>query len=269
MVNDDKELDAYLEGNSDLSDRYHASAKAEPPDRLNDKIFSAAKEAVTGPEYKSKKVFHRSPWFKPISIAAMITLSISLVVTVQQETEQPLISEPGPELYDSAMSLGDRVESQTVGADNDATVLEEIELKQSSDARMDAPAPATLDTDGAYRDVNKTNRMKNEAAEIMPAKKATMKEKARSIETEKRVFANEPLLESASKEAELDAVMEFKLDRQKSQQQVELLEIQNLLVDGQFERAKKLYKQFQENHPDYPAGAVEEVIGQDLFSLIK
>jgi hypothetical protein len=269
MTNKDKELNDYLDGNSELSNRYHSSAEAEPADHLNEKILSAAKEAIAEPELKPNKVFYRPPWIKPVSIAAIITLSVSLVVTMQQETGQPLISEPEPALYDSAVLLEGVVKPQTITADDDATMLEEVEIKRSSDVRMDAPAPATLGAVGAYRAESKNNVIKDEAVATKPAKKAMMKEKARSLEAEKRVFANEQLLESAPVEAELDAVMRLKQDRQRSQQEVELLKIKNLLVNGNVETAKSLYKQFLENYPDYSNEAVEEVIGEDLFSLIK
>ena len=269
MTNKDKELNDYLDGNSELSNRYHSSAEAEPADHLSKKILSAAKEAIAEPELKPNKVFNRSPWVKPVSIAAIITLSVSLVVTMQQETGQPLISEPESALYDSAVLLEGVVKPQTITADGDATMLEEVEIKRSSDVRMDAPAPAALDAVGAYRAESKINVMKDEAVATKPEKKAMMKEKARSLEAEKRVFANEQLLKSAPMEAELDTVIGLKQDRQRSQQQVELLKIKNLLVNGNVETAKSLYKQFIENYPDYSNEAIEKMLGEELFELIK
>ena len=229
--------------------------------------MSAAKQAVTEPEYKSKKVFHKSSWVKPVSIAATITLTVSLVVTIQQETGQPLISEPESELYDSAVLLEGVVKPQTIFADGDATMLEEVETKRSSDVRMDAPD--ALGAAGVYRAESKNNVMKDEVLVTKPAKKAMMKGKIRSVEAQKRVFANEELLQSAPMEAELDAVMEFKQDRQKNQQEVDLLKLKSLLLAGEIKEAKQLLEQFHGNYPHYSNAAIREMLGEELYELIK
>lgn len=267
---DDKELNDYLEGNSDISNRYRASSTVEPPAHLDEKILSAAKEAVTDTKQKSKVVFHKSRWALPVSIAAVITLSVSLVITIQQETGQPLISEPESEMYDSAPLLEEVVMPQTMTADDGLPVLNETEVKQSSDDRVDdyAPAPASLGTVGGYRTENDAKASKNEAA-IQPAKKALLKEKARSEVSEKRVFAKEQLLQSAPMEADLDAVMELKRDRQLTLQENELLKIKTLWEQGSYEEAIKMFDKFLEINPGYSEEAIEEILGAELLGLIK
>ena len=266
MVNDDKELDDYLEGNSELSNQYHSSAMAEPSERLNEKILSAAKVAAV-PRQKSKVLFHKSPWVRPVSIAAMITLSVSLVVTMQQESGQPLISAPesSVEPYNSTVLPEEIVMPQTVTAD-DMFVLDEVELRQRNDERVDAPA--ALGAAGGYRAESKANIMKDEAA-IKPARKALLKQKARSIESEKRVFTKEKLLQSAPMEAELNVVMEVKQDRQRTMHEEKLLEIKDLLLEGNMDEAKDFYEQFLKKYPEYSNDSIEEVIGEELLGLIK
>ncbi len=265
MVNDEKELDDYLEGNSDLSNQYHSSGMIEPSDCLSDKIFSTAKEATAIPKQKTKVMFHKSAWVRPVAIAAIITLSVSLVVTKQQETGQPLISEPatGLELYNSTVLTEDVVMPKPILADGDATIPKKVEIKQSSDDGMDVPAAVSATRAESY-----ANTKKDEAT-IKPVKKAISKEKARSVEVEKRVFAKEQLLQSAPMEAEFDTVIEFTQDRQRSQQEIELLKIKSSLKDGNAEKAKNLYKQFIENYPDYSNKAIEEILGEEMFGLIK
>lgn len=266
MVNDDKELDDYLEGNSELSNQYHNSAMAEPSERLNEKILAAAKVAAE-PREKSKVLFHKSPWVRPVSIAAMITLSISLVVTMQQESGQPLISVPesSVEPYNATVLSEEIVMPQTVTAD-DMFVRDEVELRQSHDERVDAPA--ALGTVGGFRAESKENNMKDEAA-IKPARKALLKQKARSIESEKKVIVNEQLLQSVPMEADVNVVMEYKQDRQRTLQEKGLLEIKNLLLEGNIEESKGLYEKFLRKYPDYPNEAIQKIIGEELFSLIK
>lgn len=266
---DDKELSDYLEGNSELSNRYHASSVVEPPAHLDEKILSAAKEAVTESKQKPRVAFHKSPWALPISIAAVITLSVSLVVTMQQEIGQPLMSEPELEMYDSAVLLEETVLPQAITVDSDTSVLDEIEVRPSSDEHFDDAAPAALGAVGGYRAKSKANVMKDEAA-IQPAKKALSKERARSESEvlEKRVFAKEQLLQSAPMEAELDAVMELKQDRQFSQQEQELMNIKLLWQAGDVTNAKQAYEAFINKYPEFTLESIQEILGADVYHAL-
>jgi hypothetical protein len=147
----DKELNDYLNGDSDLSKAYRASNKLEPAAHLDQKILLAAKESVRNSEQIVKPKFHRAPWVKPVSIAAMITLSVSLVVTMQQESGQPLISEPKIEMYDSASFIETEELSETI-ISNDEMVIDRAESE-----KYDVPekAPAALGAVGGYRQLYK------------------------------------------------------------------------------------------------------------------
>ena len=271
MVNngkDDKELNDYLKGNSELSNRYRASSRVEPPVHLDEKILSAAKEAVNEYEQKSRVAFHKSPWALPVSIAAMITLSVSLVVTMQQETGQPLINVPESdlELYDSTMLLEEMVMPQTITDDDDMSVLDKIEIKQRSVERAYdyVPAPEALGAVGAYRTNNEARGLKNEAA-IQPAKKALLKEKARSEASEKRIFAKDQLLQSAPMEAEVNAIIELKQDRQLFLQDKQLMKIKVLWEEGHLFDAKQAYEDFIKKNPDITVESIKEIIGLDIY----
>jgi len=267
MVNDDKELDDYLEGNSELSNQYHASAIAEPSDRLNEKILSAAKDAVVHKQ-KKKVLVHKSPWVRPISIAAMITLSVSLVVTMQQESGQPLISAPelSVEPHSSTVLSEEIVMPQTVTADDNMFVLDEVELRQRNDGRVDAPTAS--DAVGSSRAESNTGVMKDETATIKPAKKAMLKQKAHSNESEKRVFAKEPSLKSVPMEADVAATVEFKQDLQVGQGEESLLKIKSMWEAGKYSEAKKVYQEFYNTHPDFSVEKTKEILGPDLYQAL-
>ena len=271
MVNngkDDKELNDYLKGNSELSNRYRVSSTVEPPAHLDENILSAAKEAVTEYEQKSKVAFHKSSWAIHVSIAAMITLSVSLVVTMQQETGQPLINVPESdlELYDSTMLLEEMVMPQTITEDDDMSVLDKIEIKQRSVERAYdyVPAPEALGAVGAYRTNNEARVLKNEAA-IQPAKKTLLKEKARSEASEKRIFAKDQLLQSAPMEAEVNAIIELKQDRQLFLQDKQLMKIKVLWEEGHLFDAKQAYEDFIKKNPDITVESIKEIIGLDIY----
>lgn len=287
---DDKEFNDYLEGNSDLSNQYRASNTVESPAHLDEKILMTAKEAVTGSKQKSKVVFHKSPWALPVSIAAVITLSVSLVITMQQETGQTVISEPASELYDSAVLSEEALMPRTITVDDDMTVLDEVQLKlkQSSDQRMDVPEPAAFGAIDEFKANNKIGTEKNEAAlgavggyraestaetlknepAFQPAKKALLQDKARSEASEKRVFAEEQLLQSAPAEAELDAVMELKRKRQLSQQDQELLAIKALWEEGDSINAKQAFDEFIKKYPDFTVESIKEILGANIYQAL-
>lgn len=266
MVNDEKELDDYLEGNSELSNQYHASAMAVPSERLNDKILSEAKSA-TDTKRSSKNLFHKSPWVRPVSIAAMITLSVSLVVTMQQETGQPLINVPEPSIepINATVLSEDMVMPQTVAADSDMIVLDDVEMKKNDDMRVNAPAISGAAS--GYRADSNANVMKDEAANL-PAKKALLKQKVRTKEFEKRVFAEEQMLQSASMEEERDAVMEFKTDRQISLEEDSLLKIKSMWEAGKISEAKEVYQEFYKMHSDFSVARMKEILGPDLYQAL-
>lgn len=260
----DKELNDYLQGNSDLSKVYRASNGAEPPDHLNEKILSAAKEAVASSKKKSKVTFHKSPWVRPVSIAAMITLSVSLVVTMQQETGQPLISEPEIEVFHSATVIEESEKHETRQRNKAASTIGKIEIKQSKDERVNTPVPAALNAADSYRTEEKTIAPKAEMRE-QPAKKILLKEKIQVEALEERVFADEQVLESAPAKAEFDAVMDMKQDRRFSPEEFNLLEIKTMWEEGELIKAKQAYNAFIREYPDFSPETIKEILGDNIY----
>tara|TARA_R110000782_G_scaffold259539_2_gene350092 strand:- start:1201 stop:2016 length:816 start_codon:yes stop_codon:yes gene_type:complete len=264
----DKELNEYLNGGSNVSKIYRASNTVEPAIYLDEKILAAAKGVLVDSKQQVHEERYKSTWARPVSIAAMITLSISLVVTMQQESGQPLMSEPelNIEAYNSTVLSKDSILLQADIAD-DALMLDEVEKNQSDDVRV--VVPSTLNVgEGNYAE-SKTSAMKDETTTIKSAKRTLLKQKPHSIESEKREFSKEQLLRSDPAETEFDAVMELKQDPQRTLQEEELLKIKNLLLEGDVEEAKDLYQQFLRKYHGYSNSAIHEVIGEELFGLIK
>ncbi|GJM05866.1 MAG: hypothetical protein DHS20C09_18620 [marine bacterium B5-7] len=264
----DKELNEYLNGDSDVSKTYRALNTAEPATHVDKKILAAAKGALVDNKQQTHREPYKSTWLRPVSIAAMITLSVSLVVTMQQESGQPLISEPGLniESSNSAVLSEESILLQTDIAD-DMLMLDESEKKQSDDARV--VVPSALNVGEGNHTESKKSVMKDETTTTSPTKRSLLKQKPRSIESEKRVFSKEQLLQSDPVEVEFDAVMELKKDLQRTLQEEELLEIKDLLLEGDVEEAKDLYQQFLRKYPGYSNSAIHEIIGEELLGLIK
>jgi hypothetical protein len=262
----DNELNEYLNGKSDVSKAYRASNTTEPATHLDEKILSVAKEAVENKKQKTSPKFHKAPWVKPVSIAAIVTLSVSLVVTMQQETGQPLISEPKNEIFYPATVIEDPSLSESIMGADDASVMGEIELKKNKDGRIDVLAPATLDAAaGRYRADEKMEAPKPRMKAV-PAKKMLSKEKSQLEALEKRVLMEEQVMPAAPTGVEFDDVMGIKQDRDFSTKVDELLRIKSLWEEGHLIQAKQSYDDFKENYPEYNIERIKEIIGDNVYN---
>jgi heat shock protein HslJ len=87
MSNDnDKELNDYLQGNSELSQRYQRDKGSGPPTYLDKLILDAAKNEI--------KPHHMPRWTVPLSIAAVMVIGVSIVFNIYREQGQPLMTVP-------------------------------------------------------------------------------------------------------------------------------------------------------------------------------
>lgn len=263
---DDKELSSYLNGNSELSNRYRASNKQEPPSDLDAAILSSAKEAVNvsnDSKQKTKPGFHKAPWVKPLSIAAIITLSVSLVVTMQQETGQLLINEP--EMFDSASIIKESALSETKVSSEGVSVMREIEPGQNKDERVAIPAPAALGAAAdTYRTEQKTEVPKARMKEA-PAKKMLLKEKPQFEVSEDRSSAEEQAVFSAPNAVEFDEVVELKQDRKLTMQET-LLKIKALWENDELIKAKQSYEDFIKDYPEVSSESIKEILGNSIYN---
>jgi len=97
---DDKMLEDYLAGDSELSRRYHAeSARDAPPGEIDDRLRAAARGRVRG--RPRRRGLLPATWARPLAAAAVIVLAVGVVLqivrdnahTVFDETESTLTKE--------------------------------------------------------------------------------------------------------------------------------------------------------------------------------
>lgn len=74
---DDAMLKQYLEGKSELSDKYQEQQQHQPSAELDNIILGVAQDAASGQTKKSKR--SKNSWIIPTSIAATLVLSFSLI----------------------------------------------------------------------------------------------------------------------------------------------------------------------------------------------
>ena len=87
------DLDRYPEGDSALSASYRQAAAETPPRRLDQIILSAARKAVRAGKPLAFSPF-ASDWHLPVSLAAILVLSVALVMTMRREPVLPAMEEP-------------------------------------------------------------------------------------------------------------------------------------------------------------------------------
>lgn len=80
------------EVDKDLSERYRTTARDEPPAQVDAAILAAAKRAVTSQPRPAGAPRSLRRWYVPVSLAAVITLSV--IVTLRVAHERPEIAMP-------------------------------------------------------------------------------------------------------------------------------------------------------------------------------
>lgn len=263
MTENDKELEEYLKGNSALSESYHAQNKLEPKSHVDDLILTAAKNEVQSNKGKSK--FKKSPWFNSISIAAMITLSVSLVVTMQEETGQSLINESDIESYDSVSILEESVMSEDIISE-DFSDSKDVKLNQSKELRSETPSPATLGVAADYYRANDKAETARADFRERTAKKILSNESVKIEEIRKPAAKNKQALQSVPQTVEIDAAIEMSLGRQFSPEEVELKKVRLLWERGEFAKAKQAYDEFSKNYPDMSLDRRQEILSVDVYN---
>lgn len=86
----DKVLDEYLSGDSEISRRYRAESKEQTPEHLKN-ATKAAVEALIDADIEKATYKSRKEWYVPLSLAAVLVISISVVFNVYKSTEKELV----------------------------------------------------------------------------------------------------------------------------------------------------------------------------------
>ncbi len=147
---DDKILEEYLEGNSDISRRYSEENQVTVPDHLDSAILSAAKLKLST-KNKFSLSSYSSSWQVPLSIAAVMLLSVSLVVTMYDEYGQSYLETPStkPSSIESpieilqeeeVMEMEIEVEGRAVQSVEDNDLYNEVGDNKETSKKRDEPA---------------------------------------------------------------------------------------------------------------------------------
>jgi hypothetical protein len=164
---DDRELDALLNGRSDLSTTYRRASVEEPPAHLDAAIRAAARREAGSRPGKSMA---RDRWVMPAAAAAVLVVGFSLAVLVRDDP--PPLAEKG----DIAAAKGLR----PVGASADAAApkatadraAQSVAAPAVTSKLQAASAPAGSDGESRLRD-ERADRSKGGAVNSVPAPMGT------------------------------------------------------------------------------------------------
>jgi hypothetical protein len=150
----EQDFEEYLQGDSALSARYQQSSSEQtPPGHLDDAILAASRREV-----KAKPGYVSSPfssnWQKPLSLAAVVVLSVTVIVTLQYDHNdihltKPALQQASPQLEESTDNVSsDRMDNDAQIEDfrvNEMEVMSDmaVEADFAEDASFVAP-PAAL-----------------------------------------------------------------------------------------------------------------------------
>ena len=106
---DERELEEYLQGDSTLSKDYQRASAEMPPTYLDEAIMATSRKSAKSRPRLAFSPFS-SDWHVPVSLAAVLALCVTLVVTMQEDVKEPLFDVV--EIYPLELSKNDAVQEQ-------------------------------------------------------------------------------------------------------------------------------------------------------------
>ena len=128
-----------------MSDDFRLSSDEEPSDALNDSILAASRrELKTGPGYAFSPF--ASDWHVPASLAAVLVLSVSVFVSIQEDHDSSYLGAPAVEQHETLEES-----MQAASAPVDTSPARQLAgARKESEVALSAPAstkPATIDAE--------------------------------------------------------------------------------------------------------------------------
>ncbi|NIR28593.1 MAG: hypothetical protein GWN84_04580 [Gammaproteobacteria bacterium] len=215
-------------GDDELSRVYREGAREEPPAELDGRILAAARREA-GRTRRPRLRRLSSAWTVPVSLAAVIVLSVSLVLVVQLEDERaraPLLEETPTPSADSAPGDG-----------------EEARTAAPATERLEPAAPEPLPEHRPELTVPSRESLRQREDSAASAGGA---QKRRAFPSE----AEAPEARTGAGERSLAAPPSAP-----PPPHVWLAEIEQLLAAGEVDAARENLARFRERYPDYPVPA--------------
>ncbi len=253
----DQELEDYLQGKSALSGVYKASPSEEPPAKLDAAILAEAHKAVKQRPRATYSSF-ASNWVVPVSLAAVLLISVGLVTFMSGEfgvpkpasvaTEPMMDAKPdSPGRMEREIRLGveaGAARQEGLGVDDLSSQAVPLESKA-----VERPAPV-LQAPNAKRRLKKestprkTGVLRSDMAEEAPAAATPIMEQDRMRTQDKADGrARTPMAAPAAG---------FAAEPKDLSPEEWLKHIAELKKQGRHKEAEESLKEFKKRYPDYP-----------------
>lgn len=238
--------------NQDIHELYQALEQEQPPVALDAQILQAAHQAVAETEQKVVDIRSvRRAWYVPVSYAAIILISLSLVMQLVLEPELQLPEQDAVLPFESMLDDGD--ESLPVAA--------EFKAKTGAESHPALSVPATRRTE-AMDELGKQQQLERKKEQLELKKKQQERMQTRQVMRAKPMSAPAPAQDleqlsrpepEASMLSEQEAPVIEVLNSAMPLISAEdwLLQMQALLSAQQFDELRQSLQAFRQQYPDY------------------
>lgn len=197
----DRELDAYLSGDSPVSKAYKENARELPPAHLDARILAEAHRADAGPKTQLARSPFSGSWMVPASVTAVVVLAVSVAVLLPE-------GRPGHERqrdrFEDAMAP--EAESTATGK------MLQRESKQAPATGYAPPPPSVLESDETPSDAPT-----RKASPVAPAPQAGPAPEQRSVSPREA----QPSAPAAAARPDADAAADSARKRARAQNGIE------------------------------------------------
>lgn len=240
----DQIIDKYLRGGSSLSRDYRALAAEQPRAAVDRNILTQAREAVAGSQWQSKSWFRvaRGPfathWALSASLAAVLVVSVTLVLTLSDHGAVPVVSQPAA------------VETETDGFSADS-------LKKSpAEPRKVAPARAPEAASKPLPALRQDRALGRSRAESSSGEAKSLFESA--VPEEPAQVPAAPASIAPSVDDKLERRMQNQSAEKEKSPEIWLVEIRELRRQGRKSEADAALRAFKQRYPDYPLDSLDQ-----------
>ncbi len=271
---DREAFESYLQSESSLSRVYKATAKETPPVELDTRILERARQAVRRQARVGRSPFANN-WMIPVSLAAVLVLTVGLVTFMFEKTDTPLLPETAPApsldsaLEEEALLIRDKAREADDRLRADQPVDEKAAPKAKRSLVIESPAaraPAVEGLTKTRRKSQKTGEMKQTVpAEPEMTSPQSVDERMRSpgigsaatrIESQEvRSKKENESLDSTDELLRLEEVSE--VDEMMTPEEW-LAKIVTLRAQGKQAEADASLAAFRKRYPDYPLDKLRE-----------
>lgn len=241
---DNEFFDAYLEGDSPLSEIYKNIDSVEPSNKLNQTILSAARASADQPSDSKSWWTQAGSWAASVAIISLVGILTHNTWQAEQDTVHKEIQGESLDSFSQQRSASKPTPDKT---------------QKEPDSQLGTSAPSHA---GAKKYILQDNEKDSRKLLYKSAPAPVMQAAPRSFELHKPASLLEEsqiqAFEKAQDEIQYLPKIEAKRTKKKqlTEQQIKLNEISQLIEKNKIEQAQELLLQFKTKYPDHPIDPV-------------